>query len=246
MEAEAVGADGTAATDMVRCWESLDVIDLSHPLEEGMPTYPTHAKFFQNRWVSMGDPALMNQLVLSEHTGTHVDAPSHFAAPGSATTSVDEIEIKQFAGRARCLHVGPVTEENWQLGADAIRGWEATHGRLAPGDIVLLDFSWATRWALGPQGFEYLAGWPGLGRDGADLLVERSVRAVGTDCVGLDAGDGGGGLPAHYTLLPAGILIYENLANLDQVGDELFFVGIPLRVRGGTGCPVRAFGISAR
>jgi hypothetical protein len=50
------------------------IIDLSRRLEAGIPTYPTHPKYFQMRWCSMGDPAEMNQLVMGEHTGTHIDA----------------------------------------------------------------------------------------------------------------------------------------------------------------------------
>jgi arylformamidase len=230
--------------ELCTLWHSVAVVDLSHTLEEGMPTYPTHAKFFQNPWLSMGDPAKMNQLFLSEHTGTHVDAPSHFpeASPTPAL-AIDQVEIGRFAGRARCLHVTVVGEANWQLSAREIEAWEDEYGSLRPGEIVLIDFGWAKRWSLWEAGFGYLTGWPGLARDAAELLRARRVGAVGTDCVGLDAGDGGGGLPAHRTLLPAGILIYENLANLDQLGDELFFVGFPLKIGNGTGSPVRALGL---
>jgi kynurenine formamidase len=58
----------------------LRVIDLSQTLEEHMPHFPTHAKFFHNLWGSYwhGDRSLSYQLVMHEHNGTHVDAPAHF------------------------------------------------------------------------------------------------------------------------------------------------------------------------
>src|SRR5579875_1881829 len=58
------------------------LVDLCHVLEEGMPTYPTHTKYFRNPWRSKGDVARMNQLILGDHTGTHVDSPCHFPVSG--------------------------------------------------------------------------------------------------------------------------------------------------------------------
>lgn len=242
-----IDATGGAVSELARLWSQLRVIDLSHHLEEGMPTYPTHAKFFQNDWVSMGDPAHMNQLTLSEHTGTHVDAPNHFPDEGSTekASGIDAVELTAVVGRARCLHVDGPLEENGQLGVERVLAFETSHGTFDPGDIVLVDFGWAERWRVGQEGFEYLNGWPGLGRDAAELLVERRVSAVGTDCISLDAGDAGGGLPAHKVLLSGGVLIFENLNNLVSLREEAFFIGMPLKIRNGTGSPVRAIALVA-
>jgi len=225
-------------------WEVARIVELSHSLQEGMPTYPTHAKYFQNAWLAMGDPARMNQLVLSEHTGTHVDAPVHFAATDdSSAPSIDQISLERFGGSGRCIHLATPDQPNWKLGAKEILAWEQTAGPLRAGEVVLFDFGWSKRWALGREGFSYLNGWPGLGLDAAELLAERQLRGVGTDCVGLDPGDGGDDLGAHRTLLQQGILIYENLANLDLLEGEFFFLGIPLRIANGTGSPVRALAL---
>jgi arylformamidase len=65
--------------------------------------------------------------------------------------------------------------------------------------------------------------------------------------VSLDPGDGGGGeLAAHYTLLPAGIAIMENLANLSRLPAESFVVALPLPIANGTGSPVRAIALVPR
>ena len=67
------------------------------------------------------------------------------------------------------------------------------------------------------------------------------MKLVGTDCISLDPGDGGGGkLAAHYTLLPEGVLILENVSNLIRLPVLSFFMALPFKIDQGTGSPVRA------
>ena len=111
--------------------------------------------------------------------------------------------------------------------------------------IVLLDFGCGkAHWAPVPAGFEHAIGWPGLARNAAELLIARGVKAVGTDCLSVDpAGTSGADLAAHYTLLPNGVLILENLANLDLLPDRCFLIALPLPIAAGTGSPVRAVAV---
>ena len=72
------------------------LVDLTHPLEEGMPVWPTLSRFFKTLWCSIhyGDEATAHQLVLNEHTGTHVDAPAHYLPPGHPEHRwVDEVPV---------------------------------------------------------------------------------------------------------------------------------------------------------
>lgn len=224
------------------CFEQLDLVDLTHRLEVGIPSYPTHPKYFQMRWCSMGDPAEMNQLVLGEHTGTHLDAPSHFVPEGDpARAHIDELRLTGFVGRALTMRFGPFEAHDAYVTRADIERWEGKNVAIGEDDIVLVDFQWASRWAPIPKGFSYLDRWPGLSRDAAEYLRDHRVKVVGTDCVSLDPGDGGGGeLAAHYTLLPAGIPIMENLDNLEQLPAESFLIALPLPIAHGTGSPVRA------
>jgi len=238
--------DVSAAALLAEAFRRAEMVDLTHPLQEGIPTYPTHAKFFQNPWLSFGDPARMNQLVLGEHTGTHVDSPSHFPVSGDhAGTSVDTLALSALVGRCAVVHCPSGESANVQVGPEVVLDWESRNGKLRAGDIVLFDFDWAReRWGLGTDGFRHLTDWPGLSGDTAELLRDREVKAVGTDCVSLDPGDGGGGaLRAHYTLLGAGILILENVANLHRIADMAFFLAFPLPITAGTGSPVRAVAV---
>jgi len=236
------GTLATAATAFTDALGSARIVELSHPLEEGIPTYPTHAKYFQNEWLSHGDIARMNQLVLGEHSGTHVDGPSHFPVEGPfAGTSIAEVPPLALVGPCATIRVDPPLEPNGMLPAERILDWEHENGSLRPGDIVFMDFGWAPgRWALGTRGFAHLGEWPGLSREAAELLRDRGVRAVGTDCISLDSEDGGRGeLPAHFVLLSQGILIIENVAQLDRLPPRAFVMGLPLPIVGGTGSPLR-------
>jgi arylformamidase len=231
------------AADLAAAFARSRLVDLSHCLEEGIPTYPTHARYFRNDWTAMGDIAKMHQLVLGDHTGTHVDSPCHFPVSGPhATVSVDQLRPDALTGRCVTISLDPPPAPNDMVSARALTEWEEQHEAIRAGDIVLLDFQWGrSRWGRGEAGFAYLQNWPGIGRDAAELLRDRNVRAVGTDCVSLDSGDGGRGeLPAHFTLLTAGVLIIENLANLQELPPVSFFLAFPLRISGGTGSPLRA------
>lgn len=236
-------AAGDVLTQLSHLLSQMRLIDLSHTLQEGIPTYPTHAKYFQNRWLSMGDIARMNQLVLGEHSGTHVDSPCHFPVEGSAATvSVDQLGLTALTGRCATIRLDPAPHPNDMVGPALLQAWEEQHGQLEHGDIVLLDFQWGRdRWALHEEGFAHLQDWPGISRESAQFLLDRGVKAVGTDCVSLDSADGGRGeLPAHFTLLAQGVLILENLAALHSLPTWSFFMAFPLKIANGTGSPIRA------
>lgn len=234
----------------VRLFESFSdhrMIDLTRLLEAGIPTYPTHPKYFQMPWCSMGDPAEMNQLVMGEHTGTHLDAPSHFVPDGPKRKHIHELPLESFIGRCVKATFGPFDKTNSQVTADEIRAWEAANVAIQPDDVVIVDFQWEKYWKPGTEGFGFLDSWPGLSADAAAYLAERKVKLVGTDCISLDPGDGGGGkLAAHYTLLPEGILILENVSNLLQLPTLSFFMALPLKIDGGSGSPVRAVAFTPR
>src|SRR5207247_3563933 len=83
------------------------LVDLSQALEEHMPNYPTHSKFYHNLWGSYwhGDRALTYQLVLNEHNGTHVDAPAHFIsdAKPQAHVTIEQVPLGRLMGRGARL-----------------------------------------------------------------------------------------------------------------------------------------------
>ena len=123
-----------------------------------------------------------------------------------------------------------------------IRGWEAEHGEIGEGMIVLFDLGWAEKWSTdhGVENQPYHGDNPGLSEEAAVYLAEKGVKLVGGDVPTVDVGSDHDE-PAHRVLLPRGVLVLENAVNLDMVPPRgAFFVGLPLRIRDGTGYPVRA------
>ncbi len=120
--------------------------------------------------------------------------------------------------------------------------WEATNGPIQEGDVVLIRFGWDKHWAPRPREAQFLADWPGLARDAAEVLVEKRIKLVGTDAIALDVFD----TPDHIThrvLLNHEVLIVENLKNLDRLPPFSYFMGFPLKIRDGSGSPMRAIAV---
>lgn len=216
------------------------LVDLSHTLEEGIPSWPTHARFGQVLYESyeLGDVARQYGLTMGEHTGTHLDAPLHFIAEGPAHYGTDEISLDRLIGRAATI---PATDipPNGLLTADYIRAWEDRHGTIGPRDRVLFRYGWDERWGLGTEGVDFLRDWPGLSWDASEYLVGKSVSLVGCDTLAIDVYSSKDN-PAHHNLLSNEVYIVENLKNLDQLPAFSLFVAFPLKIRGGSGSPVRA------
>ena len=218
----------------------LQMVDLSHTLEEGIPVWPTHARFGHVLYESyeLGDPARQYGLMLGEHTGTHMDAPLHFIQEDPAHYGINEVPLDRLAGRAVVIEATDV-EPNGLLETSHIQEWEEEHGPIEPGDRVLVRYGWDERWATGPEGRSFLKDWPGLGGEAAEYLVEKGVALVGCDTLAIDVFASEDN-PAHYALLGNEVYIVENLKNLDRLPPFCFFMAFPLKVKGGSGSPVRA------
>ncbi len=218
-------------------------VDLSQTLEEHIPHFPTHSKFFHNLWGSYwhGGRALTYQLVMNEHNGTHVDAPAHFIgdAKPQAHVTIDQVPFTQLIGRGvrldcREFKAGENVPKNF------IAAWETRHGKLKPGDIVLFNFGWAKHWGLRPNDHRYVENWPSVGMDAAEYLVGKSVAALGVDTISPDPPAALEKNPIHPLVLEKQVLIIENLCNLEQLTNFFLFLALPLKIRGGSGSPIRA------
>lgn len=220
------------------------IVDLSQILEERMPSSPNHSRFFRNVWGSydFGDRSLNLQLCMSDHSGTHVDAPAHFIGAGKpqAHVTIDGIPLDRFVARGTridCRHF----QEGCYVSRNQVTEWESKHGEIRSGDVVLFDFGWAGHWALRPDNTRYLQDYPGVGLDAAEYLVGKRVTGLGVDTLSPDP-------PAahrekraiHPFVLEHQVLIFENLTNLGELPEFFAFVAFPLKIRGGSGSPVRA------
>lgn len=210
------------------------LIDLTHAMGNGMAVWPGHPVFAQHAVSSFaaGDIACNHALQMSEHSGTHFDAPAHFV-DGAAT--IDAIPLATFFGRLATL--SPAVEPDCEVGPETIMAFEALHGPILRGDAVAFHFGWDRHFtARSPQVFR---DWPGLSGEASALLVARGIRIVATDAMSIDR-FGSTSFPAHRALLAAGVLIGENFANLGRLPPFCRLTALPLKIEGGSGAPLRA------
>jgi kynurenine formamidase len=227
-------------------------VDLSHDFSEETVYWPT-AKPFSLKVVSaQRTPAgfyyASNDFCTSEHGGTHLDAPIHFAE-GRHTN--DQIPLERLIGTAVVVDVTAQAEADadYRLDRTALNEWEQRHGRIPDQSIVLVRTGWASRW---PDKARYLgtnktgqAGvaelhFPGIDSSAARwLATERRVKAVGIDSPSIDYGQSKT-FDTHQILGGENIPAFENVAALDRLPPTgAFVVALPVKIKGGSGGPLR-------
>ena len=203
------------------------VYDVSVPLRAGMPTYegePGPRLEFVKQ-LAKGDSATVSVLSLGSHTGTHVDAPSHFldGAPG-----VEGLPPEALVGPAFVAeHAGEGHSSAADLDSMGI-----------PPDCERLLFKTSNGRLWDDAGFhrDFIA----LAPDAARALAERGTRLVGIDYLSIERFR-----PerheVHETLLASGVVILEGLDLREVPAGEYLLVCAPLNVVGAEGAPARAF-----
>ena len=201
------------------------IIDISRTLEATMAVWPGDVRFKLKDTLRIADGASVNltRLELSAHTGSHVDAPYHFAEEGG---TLEAVGLEPFWGKAQVVRTDRVD------------------GPLTPADFAAYDLGRAPRLlvrsaasALDPATFpeQYVYPAPEL----AAFLKARGIILYGSDSPSMDAVDSKD-LPGHHALLENGVAILEGL-DLSRVTDGIYeLVALPLKIAGGDGSPVRA------
>ena len=229
------------------------VVDLSYPYDERTVYWPT-AEGFQWKEDAWGVSAAgywyaSGSFCTSEHGGTHLDSPVHFAE-GKWTTA--EIPLERLIGPAAVIDIAEpcLKDRDYRLSTSDVLAWEKKHGRVAAGDIVLVRTDWGRYW---PDAKEYLGSekrgdasglsFPGLSREAAELLADRKVRGVGIDTASLDYGRSSDFI-VHRTLNGANIYGLENVAQLDRLPPRgATLIALPMKISGGSGGPVRIIAV---
>ena len=210
------------------------IVDLSHPVEEGMPVYPGDPEVRIRPATTIDEHGYaVLHVRMGSQSGTHVDAPYHFLADGAR---IDEVPLDRFLGPAVIADVRGKRAREPITWADLA----PVEGRLAPGRMLLLHTGWDAHW-----GTEAYLGHPFLDGEAAERVVAAGVRTVGLDALSLDEtvldGEPAGGFAAHLAVLGAGGVIVENLRGLERVRSAEPVVSVlPLRLTGADGAPVRA------
>jgi len=203
-----------------------------HPQIQVFSAYPHMAMLGWARHEVQGFAAEV--IYLATHTGTHVDAPYHFAPDG---LRIDQVSLDRLVGEAVLIDLGEKPPLSIISAAELKACLDKV--QLKPGSIVIMR----TGWSRMAGRLEYLTMNPGLSSDAAEYLIELGVASVGLDTPNLDQAQAED-YPAHKLLLSRGVPIIENLVNLERIGASKFmFVGVPLKIRGASGSPIRAIAI---
>jgi kynurenine formamidase len=249
----AISVASCAAPEDSPRWPEGPPIDLSHDYSDQTVFWPT-AEGFKLDKVAEGITELgyyyaANNFSTSEHGGTHIDAPVHFAR---GRRSVDQIPLDQLIGSGIVVDVTAAcdTQPDYRVTTDDFTRWEQSNGEIPTGAIVLIRTGYSRFW---PDASRYLgtaergAGavaklhFPGLHQDAARWLAEsRRVKAVGLDTASIDYGQSTM-YESHRVLYERDIPAFENLTNLDRLPAKgAFVVALPMKIKGGSGAPLRA------
>lgn len=190
-----------------------------------------------------------NNLHTGEHTGTHLDAPVHWAS-GRDGKSVDRIEPARLVGPAVVLDftAEAAADADFLLGPEHLDKYVAEHGPLPDGCWLILRTGWsqynedAERFANADESGPHT---PGVSVEGAQWLAASPISGFGVETVGIDAGQAATmdpAFPVHYFLLGADKYGLTSLQNVDQLpATGAVIVVAPLPIVGGTGAPARVF-----
>lgn len=255
------------------------IVDLSVTLSEHLPgTWPEHMPFAHKNWswydeaelptgascCSLG-PYITHFMILDEHAGTHVDAPSHFIPPPDSglpdagplgAASAEKLDLSKMIGPAAVVdlrHLDGQAEPGVSppIAVEHLEAWEEEHGRFQPGEIVLLHTGWSKHYVAGEAGKAFVhepvmlqsrPAWPAPGPEAAIFLHERGVATVGIDAPSMGSAEEG--IEVHKEGLSREMLFVEMLTNLDELPPRgASFVFLPVKIAVASGAPGRAIAV---
>lgn len=235
-------AGPAAAEELSQPLSAKRVVDLTHEMHEDMAFWPGGVPFKMERLVDYDQGYRLHKFEVGENTGTHVDAPAHFIEGGG---TIDDLALSRLIVPTVVIDIQDKTADNpdYQLSPADIEAWEAEHGRIPAGSLVIANTGWHKRFDT-PEEYvnmddEDVMHFPGFHPDSAPVLVDRQVVGVGIDTLSLDYG-ASTSFGFHAIMLDAGTYQIENLANLDALPPKgaTAIVGV-LPVRDGTQAQAR-------
>jgi arylformamidase len=202
--------------------------DISLTIKPELPVWPGDAPISLERRskIEAGDSANVTHLNMGAHVGTHVDAPYHFL---DDHPTIDQISLKLLTGRAYVLEI--------DAEVDLITSEVLEEAGIPPRTRRLL-FKTRNSQFWERELKEFQTDFVGISADGAQYLVDRSVKLVGVDY--LSVAPYKQSIPTHKILLEAGVVVVEGL-NLTEVSQGRYTLYcLPLKIGGADGAPARA------
>jgi kynurenine formamidase len=168
---------------------------------------------------------------LSSHTGTHLDAPYHFAKKGA---KIHQIPVTRLIGNALLIKIKKAKDQ--AITKKDLLEFERKNGKIQNFSSIIFF----TDWQKNLNKKYYFTNNPGLSKSATDYLVSKKINLIGIDSPSIDLGSDKS-FTAHKILAKNNILIVENLSNLEKIPILKFnFIILPLKLKDATGSPVRA------
>ncbi len=222
----------------------LKLIDLSQEIFQGMSVFPMHQPTFimvnmthEENMKLTGSKKLgfsARNLLISEHGGTHCDAVWEYNPEGA---TIDKMPMEYFWGSAICIDLSHIPASRYIESKDLEQAVRKSGQEIMKGDIVLLytghhDRHFGTdKWQTEYTGLSYAA---------AKWLADQGVVNIGVDAPAIDHPDDLD-FSGHLICGEYHISNTENLCKLDQIVNKRFlYIGLPLKIREGSGSPIRA------
>lgn len=204
----------------------VELLDISWPISGATTGYKDRFVVKINTLKEFDKDGVRESTIeLSSHTGTHVDAPSHFLRDG---ITIDQMPLEDLMGLSSVIDlmevVDCITEEHLRMHDEEIE----------QAQIVLFKTSNSLIPAISPFNPHFVY----LHESGARYLIEKGVRVVGIDYLGIERGDSSHA--THTVLLKAGVAIVEGLRLAHVEPGEYPFMCLPLNVIGTEAAPARA------
>ena len=213
----------------------MKILDLTLTVSDKIPTFPGSPQPTFIPWENIKDDGYnLELLFLSSHTGTHLDAPYHFIENG---TKIHEISPNRLIRDA--VLIKSRKKSGQAITKTAILKFEKIHEKIPNGSTVIF---W-TGWQKMLHDDSYFIKNPGLSTTAAKYLVSKKTNLVGIDSPSIDF-QASKQFSVHHLFSKNGILILENLANLEKIKSWKFqLVVLPLKLKNATGSPVRAVAV---
>ncbi len=204
------------------------VVDLTHAYDGAFPTFDGNPGIVFEESVNFDKSGYQIwKLTIYEHTGTHIDAPMHFAKDGM---SVDALPVENLVAPLCVLDLTAkaAADANAMVAREDIDAWISANGVGDPSFRNTPDGAFA---------------FPGFSKEATDYLAELGAASIAVDSLSLDPGNSAD-FAVHYSWLPGGRFGIENVANLDKLPAKgaTIFIGAP-KHRPGTGGPARVVAV---
>ena len=201
----------------------MKIIDISWPISSDMTAYKDKktVNFRKNKTFEK-DGSRDSLIFLGSHTGTHVDSPAHFLQDGK---TIENLDLKNIVGPCVVLDCTDVK--------DAITATDLQKHVIKEGQIVLLKTKNSVQSDNDPFDVDFVY----LEKSGAQYLVEKKIKAVAIDYLGLERGDKDH--PAHKLFMKNNIAIVEGVRLAGVAPVDYFFCCLPLKLVGLEAAPAR-------